>query len=108
MSVSRDTTTAKVYNQATFDETVSEEQQSKFRRMLGMKASYPSGGGGKPGKIVSDSATPVGTKEAIKKQYDKVQEDLDQQYAMSRVFTHTARGSGLGFGAGGGLGPGTG
>ena len=97
------TTTSKVYNHATFDNNVSAEQQSKFRRMLGMKD--PSGDSGKPGTIVSDSSAPVKDKQAIKEQYDKVQEDLDQQYSMSRVFTHTARGSGLGFSMSSGFPP---
>ena len=35
----------------------------------------------------------------LRQQYEKVQNDLDEQYAKSRVFTHTARGMGLGFGS---------
>lgn len=61
----------------------------KFRKLMGIKASSEDGGG--DGDADKSSTDVASTQEALF-------QNLDMQYSIARMSTHTHRGVGLGFG----------
>lgn len=78
---------AKVWEKMTFSQDEDGKMTAKFRKLMGIKGEVP--------QALSEAS---GNKEdPLMSKQEKIFRDLDQQYEMARISTHTQRGVGLGY-----------
>ncbi|KAH7731110.1 hypothetical protein AAVH_00007 [Aphelenchoides avenae] len=76
--------------------TTDSKELTKYQRLMGLKKTAAEPKPEEEGDT-SDSELPENDVEAEKRRQQKLQQDLEQQYAAARATTHMARGRGLGF-----------
>lgn len=81
------TTCLGTWKGAKFDDN---KQSEKFRKLMGMK--------GNVAEQAGEGSSTSGTEEVTKKQ-EELYKNLERQYEISRMQTHTGKGIGLGFGS---------
>ncbi|XP_035233729.1 arginine/serine-rich coiled-coil protein 2-like [Stegodyphus dumicola] len=77
-----------VWDKLTFAQDQDGKMTAKFRKLMGIKSEGPA-----PKEPAEEE------KEAVLKKQEELFRDLDQQYEMARMTTHTQRGVGLGYSA---------
>lgn len=75
-----------VWDKLTFAQDQDGKMTAKFRKLMGIKSENP-------------APEPPEVKESVLKKQEELFRDLDQQYEMARMTTHTQRGVGLGYSA---------
>lgn len=72
-----------VWDKLTFAQDQDGKMTAKFRKLMGIKS----------------DTTANETEDSVLKRQEVIFQDLDKQYEMARMTTHTARGVGLGYSA---------
>ncbi|XP_064460512.1 arginine/serine-rich coiled-coil protein 2-like [Ornithodoros turicata] len=84
-------TCAQVWEKMTFTQDDDGKMTAKFRKLMGIKGDAPQTSGSSTESSKDDKLDPLLSKQ------EKIFRDLDQQYEMARISTHTQRGVGLGY-----------